>query len=84
MPSFNEYERDGRRLMVEFTCQRCGRTQIENLEDVDKDKESYGYLHNLNKPEGWEQLHGYGPLLCPECVRAYVAFMRIAKEEATQ
>lgn len=80
MPHFNQYDIEGVTLTVRFTCQRCGRTQLENLEDVDKDPESYGHLHNLNKPEGWGNLHLYGPLLCPECVNAYKAFMRNEKE----
>lgn len=84
MPQFNEYEDDGVTLTVRFTCRRCGRTQTEKLEDVDKDKESYGRLDSLKRPEGWGKLHLYGPLLCPECVNAYEAFMRNEKEEANQ
>lgn len=76
MPHFNEYKSGGVTLMVRFTCKRCGRTQVENLEDMDKDPESYGYLHNLKKPKGWNNLHIHGPLLCPECLQAYAAFMQ--------
>lgn len=81
MPNFNKYEDDGRRLMVEFTCQRCGLKKSVPLEAVDKDPESYGHLHSL-KLKGWENLHIHGPLLCPGCLQAYVGFMRNAKEEA--
>lgn len=80
MPHFNEYKGGGITLAVRFTCRRCGRTQIENLEDMDKGSESYGYLHNLKKPEGWDNLHIHGPLLCPECNKAYDAFMQNEKE----
>ena len=80
MPQFNRYEDDGLMLMVKYTCQRCGRTQLEKLEDMDKDPESYGHLHNLMRPKGWEKIHLHGPLLCPECIRAYVAFLKNEKE----
>ena len=83
MPRFNEYSRDGRTLLVKFTCRRCGKEQIDPLEDhKDDDHESYGYLHRIHPPKGWEDLL-HGPLLCPECVRAYAAFMNNEKEGLT-
>ena len=77
MPRFHDYESEGRKLLVLFTCQRCGATKTENLEDVDKDKESYGQLRSLNLPLGWHNLLGLGPLLCPKCSREYNDFMRM-------
>lgn len=84
MPHYNKYEDDGCTLMVKFTCQRCGGIHLDKLEDMDKDPESYGYLHNLTLPEGWMRLGIFSPLLCPECVRAYARFMQNEKEEADQ
>lgn len=76
MLNFNRYEDDGRTLMVKFTCKRCGKEHIEPMEaHKDDDHESYGYLRRIKPPQGWEDLPA-GPLLCPECVREYAAFMR--------
>lgn len=70
MPQFQHYEQDGRRLMVEFECRRCGGVRIEPLEPLDD--ESYGYLHNLKRPEGWKDIYG---LFCPTCVAEFKAFL---------
>ena len=80
MPSFNDYEDNGRTLMVKFTCQRCGKEHTGRLEDHDKDPESYGYLRSLKPPKGWIEIP-YHTLLCPECSRAFVSFMRNEKED---
>lgn len=77
MPQFHDYERDGRRLMVEFECSRCGGVRIEPLEPLVGD-EGYGYLHNLKRPEGWKEIWG---LFCPTCVSEFAAFMRQGKIE---
>lgn len=74
MPQFNDYEADGRRLMVEFTCKRCGDKALRPLKDQDTDKEAYGFLHRIKPPEGWKELL-HGPLLCRECMEAYKRFM---------
>ena len=74
MPQFNDYEADGRRLMVEFTCKRCGDKALRPLKDQDTDKEAYGFLHRIKPPKGWQELL-HGPLLCRECMEAYKRFM---------
>ena len=71
MPQFNEYERDGRRLMVEFTCRRCGGIRIEPLEPL-VDADNYGWLSHLKLPEGWTEIYG---LFCPTCTAEFKAFL---------
>lgn len=78
MPQFNEYERNGRRLMVEFTCRRCKGARVEPLEPL-VDNEGYGYLHNINEPEGWTELCGI--LLCPTCTKELKEFMEAGVNE---
>lgn len=81
--TFNDYSRNGRTLLVKFTCRRCGAEQIDELEaHKDDDHESYGYLQSIKPPKGWEDLM-HGPLLCPECVSAFVEFMSNKKEAET-
>lgn len=77
MPQFNEYERDGRRLMIEFTCRRCKGTRVEPLEPL-MSNEGYGYLHNIKTPEGWEEIYG---LFCPTCVDEFKMFVREGRTE---
>ncbi len=77
MPQFNEYERDGRRLMVEFKCRRCGGVRIEPLESVETE-DGYGYLYNLKKPEGWNEIYG---LFCPTCTKEFKDFINARRTE---
>lgn len=74
MPHFNDYESDGRTLMVKFTCTRCGLNLIAPLKEHDTDPESYGYLHHLKPSKGWGEIP-YNVLLCPECIQAFQDFM---------
>lgn len=80
MPQFNNYQDNGRTLMVKFTCRRCGREIVEELEaHADDLTESYGQLHVIKPPEGWQELP-YGPLLCSECYEAFLKFMNNSQE----
>lgn len=82
MPQYNGYSSNGRTLMVRFTCARCGREQIDELEaHKDDDRESYGRLYYIKPPKGWGNLHIHGPLLCDACMRAYEAFINNSKAE---
>lgn len=87
MPQFNDYEADGRKLMVQFTCTRCEATHTEPLElHKDDDHEHYGYLRaGIHPPSGWAELF-HGPLLCPDCARDYEIFMQrpVKRKEAPQ
>lgn len=80
--TFNSFSDRGRTLMVKFTCRRCGAERIDELAaHKDDDPESYGYLHHLKPPEGWDDLLLGGPVLCPECIKAFVKFMSNEKED---
>ena len=72
MPQFDEYERGGRRLMIEFTCRRCEGTRVEPLEPL-VDNDTYGYLHNIKLPEGWTGFVGFP--MCPTCTKELKEFM---------
>lgn len=81
MPQFNEYESNGRRLAVEFKCRRCGGVRYEALESiVEKSEDNYGYLHNLNLPDGWHDF-GHIALLCPTCTKDLKDFFNEKKQE---
>jgi hypothetical protein len=62
--------------MAEFTCRRCGATSTRPLQECDKDPESYGYLHRLEAPQGWEDVDGIG-LLCKDCMAALMNFLQM-------
>lgn len=64
----------GRSLLVEFTCGRCGMTQlIPFIENPAAG--AYANLTSHDVPEGWLPAGTYTPLLCPNCVRAFERFM---------
>lgn len=71
-------ETHGRKLMVEFKCQRCGKTEIRPLEDCMEEVRTSGFraLYDLNPPKGWRNGGFYYPLFCPECEKAYDLFMK--------
>lgn len=80
MPQFNKFKEDGRELMVRFTCQRCSDYVVEPLTADKIEKESYGWLRYIKKPEGWVDLL-HGPLLCPKCYEQYKKFLRNERTE---
>lgn len=68
MPQFNSYNKDGRTLLVRFTCCRCGKTHTEELEPLDKKSgDHYGNLSSLSLPEGWSDWLIHSRLLCDDC-----------------
>lgn len=79
MLQFNQYESNGRTQMIRFTCRRCGVQEIVPLTREMVDDTTYGNLHFVKPPQGWEEL-SHGPLLCPACVEAYKDFMNYSKE----
>lgn len=75
MPQYNAYKSEGRTLMLKFTCCRCKKEHIDELEKCVQD-DDYGYLHNTKLPEGWRSVGRFGnQLLCDECFPKYVAFL---------
>lgn len=70
------YESHGRKLLVEFTCRRCGKKETRPLEECMKEAtEYYCDLYDLNPPIDWENGGFYYPLFCPDCKKAYKRFM---------
>lgn len=64
----------GRRLLIEFTCGRCGATECKPFEE----KIATGFKTQLraqNVPTGWREDTGDLPLLCPKCKAALNTFM---------
>ena len=76
------YETHGRKLLVEFTCQRCKKTATKPLEECMKqDNECYQDLYNLSPPKEWQDGGFYYPLFCPDCKKAYEEFMNPRERE---
>ena len=77
MPTFYEYEKDGRELLVRFTCSRCGAERIESLKPLaEKAGDHYGYLNNLPLPEGWSDWLIHSRPLCEACTKALAEFFQ--------
>lgn len=70
------YEAHGRKLLVEFECRRCKKTEIRPLADCMKEcTECYRDLYDLQPPKNWENGGFYYPMFCPDCSKAYADFM---------
>lgn len=69
---------EGRRLMVQFECRRCGCAEVRPYSEV-MTGEHYGYLRNSELPKGWQKVD-YCTLLCPKCYDEYAEFMNIKKQ----
>ena len=73
---YDKYHDRGRTLKVEFECQRCKRTILENLKDVEKRSDDFhDRLTWLKPPAGWWDRSGYLPLLCDKCNEDLDAFL---------
>ena len=77
MMELKGYETHGRKLMVEFKCYRCKKTEIRSLEECMKEATEYFRgLYDLKPPKGWEDGGFYYPMFCPDCKKAYEDFMK--------
>lgn len=82
MPNFDSYEKDGRKLLVRFTCYRCKKAITTDLEPLDKKEvEHYGKLALLPIPEGWSDWLIHSRLLCDACTTALNDFFKCKGEE---
>lgn len=72
------YNGRNRRLLVEFTCGRCGRTHTEPYEKQLQSTE--GNLQRYKPPEDWKDDELYIPMLCSECTKELVNFMKGAND----
>lgn len=73
--NITRYEAHGRKLMIEFKCCRCGKTELRSLEECMKETDEYRELYDLHPPTGWQDGGFYYPLFCPDCKKAYEDFM---------
>lgn len=65
----------GRRLLVEFTCGRCGAKAFEPYAG----SPHYNEVNNMRSvpvPKGWRDASGSMPLLCEQCHAELDAFMQ--------
>ena len=73
----DKYEDRGRKLLVEFCCQRCKKTVTRSLEECMQTTKDYNNnLYNLPPPKDWQDGGFYYPLFCPDCKKAYEDFMK--------
>lgn len=71
------YETHGRKLMVEFKCSRCKKTELRPLaECMNEQKEYFRDLYDLHPPKEWKDGGFYYPMFCPDCKKAYEDFMK--------
>lgn len=74
--TINKYESNGRKLLVEFRCFRCKKTDTRPLAVcVEEAEDHYRDLYNLRPPTEWEDGGFHYPLFCPDCKKAYKEFM---------
>lgn len=76
----NQFESNGRRLMVQFVCRRCKTTAIRSLEECLSEVE-YNFMTDLRPPRDWEDGGFYYPLFCPDCSAAHKRFMNMEEVE---
>ena len=79
------FEMQGRKLLVEFKCQRCKKTATRPLEEcISECKECYRGLYDLRPPKEWQDGGFYYPLFCPDCAKAHEQFMRGEKVDSVK
>lgn len=71
----NCFEEHGRRILVEFTCRRCRKTETRLLEDCRPNEHPVRGLYDLIPPKGWRDGGFYYNMYCPDCRKDYEAFM---------
>ena len=77
MPTFYDYKKDGRELLVKFTCARCGAEHIGSLERAaEKADDHYGHLNNIPLPAGWSDWLLRSRPLCEACTEALSEFFK--------
>ena len=81
MDIFKLRSTNGRRLMVEFRCQRCGKTVLRTFDEcMENSSEYFRGLYDFAPPSGWRDGGFYYPTFCPECAAAYDEFMKGEKK----
>ena len=67
------YSSRGRRLMVEYTCQRCQKKEYVFAQDAFADGRQ---LSNSKLPRVWNDICHYPGILCPECFSSLAEWMK--------
>ena len=84
--SYAYVEEKGRRLMIEFTCGRCGVKQnmpYRLLSDVFVSRINIrGNMRAARVPPGWREANGFMPMLCSNCATALDNFMDAPRDTA--
>lgn len=75
----DRYEHCGRRMLMEFTCGRCGKTHIEPYANQADSAE--GNIQCFHPPKGWLDDGLRIPMLCDECAEAFRKFLKNADGE---
>lgn len=71
------YESHGRKLMVEFKCYRCKKTEIRSLEEcMEEVAEYFQGLYDLKPPKEWKDGGFYYPMFCPKCAKENEMFLK--------
>lgn len=65
-----------RKVMIEFTCRRCGEKTYRPLKDCLSEVD-YNNLWDLRPPADWENGGFYYPIFCPACSEAHKKFMNM-------
>jgi hypothetical protein len=76
MMQIPDFEGHGRKIMVQFTCQRCKKTALKPLKDCLPSDCPVRYLSDLETPAEWKNGGFYYPTFCPDCAKAYEQFMK--------
>lgn len=79
--AINDYDHNGVKLLVQFTCCRCKKVHVEDygplVEKVSNSRDGfYGHLHELPKPKGWTDYLIHSRLLCDTCTAALEKFFK--------
>lgn len=78
----SDYEIRGKRLMVEYTCGRCGRTHLEPASN--QASAALETLANYKPPKGWSEQSINVPMLCDKCAIELERFLNTSVEEETK
>lgn len=76
MISIPGYEGYGRKILVEFTCRRCGAKACRPLKDAMPTDAPPSHMSNFRAPSDWRDGGFYYSTFCPDCAKKYDEFMR--------
>lgn len=67
----------GRELLIQFSCYRCKKTQIETLESASaRSEDHYDYINHIRLPKGWSEERCNSVVLCDECTIKLQRFLK--------